>query len=308
MSSQVPYIPYKHILLIILLSFIALWLYTPPADSLAKSSEAIELTELSSTPVIAEPVEPEKTQEVVTEPSVALAQPQPEAMVTESTPEPIEPKIEPPVVSPVVTKAPAQKPQDKVVVRQGDTLSQLFDRYGLGQTALRHIVSADESLLALETLRTGQVLYFRYQKNTQSLKEMELYKHAGHRIVYRRTSDDGFEYETFIDEGKWHSERISGTINGAFYLSAQRAGLTEIEAANVVRIFEEQLDFSRAIRKGDTFQIVRSVQRINGKATGQTRIDSARIKRRVHEHTAFLFDDGRYYCLLYTSPSPRDRG
>ena len=189
----------------------------------------------------------------------------------------------------------SQKTEDKVIVKDGDTLSVLFDTYDLGQTTMRMILSADESLLALETLQPGQILYFRYHEDTQKLQEMELYKHAGHRIIYRRIADDAFNYETIIKEGEWRNETLSGSIEGIFYLSAQRAGLTETETATVTHIFQDQLDFSRAIRKGDQFQIVRSVQFIDDKPTGQTRIESARIQRRAFEHTAFLFDDGRYY-------------
>ncbi len=188
-----------------------------------------------------------------------------------------------------------QKNEDKIVIRQGDTLSTLFDQYDLGQTTLRNILSADESLLALETLRPGQILYFRYQKHTPNLKEMELYKHAGHRIIYERLEDNAFNYRTIIREGEWHNKRINGKIENTFYLSAQRAGLTEHEAATVTQIFQEQLNFSRAIHKGDQFQIIRGVQIIDNKPTGQTRIESVRIQRRAYEHTAFLFSDGRYY-------------
>ncbi len=204
-------------------------------------------------------------------------------------PEPIE------VVAEAVDSIAEVKAEDKVIVRQGDILSVLFDSYDLGQTTLRHILSADESLLALETLRPGQILFFRYEEDTHQLSEMELYRHPGYRVIYRRTQDGRFDYETIIKEGQWRSERINGTIEGIFYLSAQRAGLTEVEAANVTRIFYEQLDFSRSIRKGDKFQVVRQVQYIDGQPTGQTRIESARIQRRAYEHTAFLFDDGRYY-------------
>ena len=88
---------------------------------------------------------------------------------------------------------------------------------------------------------------------------------------------------------------MSGSIDGAFYLSEKNAGLTEFETVTTTHIFKEQLDFSRAIRKGDQFQIVRSIQCVDGQPTGQTRIDSARIQRCVYEYTVFLFGDGRYY-------------
>lgn len=188
-----------------------------------------------------------------------------------------------------------ERKESKVVISNGDTLSALFDRYNFGQATLIYLLSADESLLALETLKPGHALFFRYKEDTQYLEEMELYIHAGHRVIYQRIAEDAFNYKTIIREGKWHSETIIGKIEGSFYLSAMKVGLTEAETAIVTQIFEDQLDFSRAIRKGDKFQIVRNVQFIDGEPTGQTRIDSARVQRRTQEHTAFLFEDGRYY-------------
>lgn len=193
-----------------------------------------------------------------------------------------------------------EKPKDilrerKVVVRQGDMLSLLFDRHHLDQTVLHNILSADESLLALETIRPGQTLFFRFDETGLVLNEMELYKHPAYRVIYKRVSKGVFNYKEVIKEGEWRKEQVAGVIESIFYLSAQRAGLAELETANVTRIFQEKLNFSRSIQKGDKFQVIRSVQYIDGEPTGQTRIESARIQRRTHEHNAFLFTDGRYY-------------
>ncbi len=265
------FIPYKHVAIVIFLLFVLLylWLYMP------QSSKVHQAT--STTIAITHPVNEDINKSVNT-----VVQNNDNSGI--SAPE-----------KTLIVKPLPEKKEDKVIIRSGDILSLLFDQYNLGQTALRHILSADESLLALETLRPGQVLYFRYDKNTQLLKEMELYKHAGYRIIYRRMADNTFEYNTIIREGEWHNKRIAGKIENTFYLSAQRAGLTEIEAATVTRIFQDQLDFSHSIRKGDQFQIIRGIQTIDGKSTGQTRIESARVQRRSDEHTAFLCNDGRYY-------------
>lgn len=282
-SEPTQFIPYKHIALVIFLSFIALmlWLYTPTADSLAPETRAPETRQTPKNSLNPENSLAKASTEIPQELRLATNQDQPALQADNTTPNQAE--------------APTFPREHKVVVRSGDVLSVLFDTYNLGQTALRHILSADESLLALETIRPGQTLYFRYKENTRYLEEMELYKRLGHRVIYRRTADNAFEYENIIEEGEWRSERISGTIEGIFYLSAQRAGLTETETVTVSRIFQDQLDFARAIRKGDQFQVIRSVEYIDDQPTGQTRIDSARIQRRAHEHTAFLFQDGRYY-------------
>jgi murein DD-endopeptidase MepM/ murein hydrolase activator NlpD len=303
MSKQVFYIPYKHILIIAALSVIAFFLYTPKhergVDDNATVSPAVPLdistvVQEKSSDEIIDVVTPKspKVLTTVTDASSTIDGKHSDDRFKKS----------PAIVvgadanANADSDAPSLKSQeDKVVIRQGDVLSVLFDRYNLGQTALRHLLSADESLLALDTLRPEQILFFRYKDNTQYLEELELYKHPAYRVIYRRMPDGGFSYEVIRKKGDWHNERVSGVIEGSFYLSAQRAGLTEAEAATVTRIFQEQLNFSRAIRKGDKFQIVRGIQTINGQPTGQTRIDSARIQRRAYEHTAFLFDDGRYY-------------
>ena len=185
--------------------------------------------------------------------------------------------------------------QSVLEIKKGDTLSRLFDELNLSQTTLVHLLSADESLLALETLKPGHKLFFTIDHNSQLLQKMTLFVHPGHQVIYRRTDTNLFEYETVIKEGQWRTEMVHGEISGSFYLSAQRAGLTNAEAATVTQIFKEQLDFARVIRKGDKFQVVRQVQFVDEVATGQTRIESARVQRRNVEHTAFLFDDGRYY-------------
>jgi murein DD-endopeptidase len=281
-SIQTLFIPYKHAVIVLALLFFLImhWLYTPKTVDAPQTINTVVNLSL--------PLSTKKINQIDIDPVV----------IHQEKTSIVEPILKAEAISKtetIIIEPIPDKKEDKVVVRSGDILSLLFDQYDLGQTALRHILSADESLLALETLRPGQILYFRYDKNTRSLKEMELYNHAGHRIIYRRIADNAFDYKTVIQEGEWHNKQIGGKVENTFYLSAQRAGLTEIEASTVTRIFQEQLNFSRSIHKGDQFQIIRSVQTIDGKPTGQTHIKSARVQRRAYEHTAFLFDDGRYY-------------
>lgn len=291
-SEKKSYIPYKHLVIVAVLVMIVFvrWLFMPDVSHEDQQGTTIVSLNLPST---ADNGSQSGIDVIVTE-----QQNRQEQVAVEDTPVS---ESEPLVLTPARPQPPLPPPpktEDKVIVSKGDTLSKLFDDYDLGQTALRNILSADESLLALETVRPGQILYFRYYKDSAPLlREMELFKHSGHRIIYRRIEKEAndFEYEVIRKEGEWRDERVSGTIEGSFYLSAQRAGLTEIETAIVTQIFKDQLNFVRSISKGDKFQIVRNVQYIDGKPTGQTRIESARIQRRAHEHTAFLFEDGRYY-------------
>ncbi|MEX1058307.1 MAG: peptidoglycan DD-metalloendopeptidase family protein, partial [Natronospirillum sp.] len=180
-------------------------------------------------------------------------------------------------------------------IQSGDTLSTIFDRLDLGQTAMYQILSADESLLALDVMRPGQRLTFTLNPETSSLQEMELRIHAGNRVAYRRADDGVFEYEEQIIKGDWPVRVLASEIHGSFYISAQNMGLTQREIAEVTRLFEEQFDFARDIRAGDVVEIVRSEQMINGRPTGQTRIEAIHFNRYNRTNTAYLFDDGSYY-------------
>ncbi|MDO3378975.1 peptidoglycan DD-metalloendopeptidase family protein [Geoalkalibacter halelectricus] len=197
------------------------------------------------------------------------------------------------------TSAPAAPEEpDHVItyaIAQGDTLSSIFDRFNLGQQIMYQVLSADEPLLALDILRPGNLLTFRLNEDSRCLEEMELFIHAGNRVVYRRGDNGSFDYEEIVIPGDWEQQVLAGEINGSFYLSARNVGLSERETAIITDLFKDQLNFAREIRAGDRFQVVRSQQWVEGEFTGQSRIEGVRILRRSRLHSAFLFEDGNYY-------------
>lgn len=180
-------------------------------------------------------------------------------------------------------------------IQPGDNLSAIFSRFELGNTALYQILGADESLLALDILRPGHTLTFRLDELDGRLMEMELFIHAGKRVVYQRADDETFIYEEIILSGEWQQQVLSGEIYGTFYHSAKEVGLSEGEIAQLNDLLKERLDFAREIRAGDPFQVIRTVQFVDGEATGQSRIEGVRILRGKRVHSAFLCDDGNYY-------------
>ncbi len=192
----------------------------------------------------------------------------------------------------VTAKAPSEL---KFTIEPGDTLGSLFDKAQVSQAVMHYILAADQSLLALDTLRPGNILTFRMNETTGLLDEMELYIHAGNRIHYQRVSDNAFEYQEVIDDGEWEHQIVSGEIHGSFYASAIREGLTKSEIAEISDLFKEQVDFARQIQAGDVFQVVRTSQRVGDEYTGQSRIEAVRLLQSRRNYTAFLFDDGNYY-------------
>lgn len=190
-------------------------------------------------------------------------------------------------------------PQGPVVVTRdiayGDNLSSIFDSIKINQTVLFQILAADETLLALDILRPSNQLTFTLNEHTGDLEKMELFIDLAHQITYKRLDENTFDYEETILPGVWKNQIIEAKINGSFYASALKAGLSEQETGNITNLFQGKLNFCRDIRADDSFQIVRSLQFVDDQPTGKSHIKGIRISARNHYYSAFLFADGNYY-------------
>ncbi len=183
----------------------------------------------------------------------------------------------------------------KRTIQPGDNLSAIFDSVKVSQTVMLQIVAADESLLALDILRPGNILTFTLDEETRQLMQMELFIHPAHQVVYQRIDNNSFDYKEIILQGTWEPQLLDSDIEGSFYQSAISVGLSDQETGNITYLFKRKVNFSRDIRAGDHFQVVRSLQLVDGKLTGQSHIEAVRIFSRKHQYSAFLFEDGNYY-------------
>jgi len=182
-------------------------------------------------------------------------------------------------------------------INEGDTLCTIFENYEISQSVMYQVLSADESLLALDVIRPGHLLTFTLDQKTRELVSMELYIHPGKQVIYNRVGDTSFDYDEINVPGEWKQELLDGDIASSFYVSALSAGLTDQETGNITDLFCDQIQFARHMRAGDRFQVIRSRQFVDGEFTGQSRVEGVRIFRGKRIYSAFLFDDGNYYDL-----------
>ncbi len=185
-------------------------------------------------------------------------------------------------------------PDFSYTIQRGDTLSTIFDMLDVGQASMYQVLESDVSILALDTLKPGDQLSF-WLKDGQ-LDQLELRFSPAHQVVFSRVGEETFEYAEVQIEGEWKDEVVAGDINGSFYVSAKRAGLTPSEIQKISALLQDKLNFRRDLRAGDSFQVVRASQYIDGKATGNSRLEGLRILNRSRELTAFNFE-GQYFDL-----------
>lgn len=179
-------------------------------------------------------------------------------------------------------------------IGRGDTLSSIFQLLRLSQSTMYAILETDLAILALDTLKPGNQLRFWLHPQSNKLKKLEIEFNLAHRVIYERVEAGGFEYREIILPGDWQEELLAGEVRGSFYLSAKKAGLSANDIMEISALFKNKMNFNKAFRAGDQFQIVRAKQTVNGQETGATRIEGIRILTRKTELTAFLFNDTYY--------------
>ena len=186
-------------------------------------------------------------------------------------------------------------PNIDYVITKGDTLSTIFSKFNLDLTTMYQILEADVNILALDTLMPGNELRFWINPTTQQLDKLELYFNPAEQVYFTRVDDNHFEYKQIRLKGDWIEQPIGGAIKGSFSSSAIRAGATSSEVYNIVHLLKNQINFSRDLHIGDSFQILRRSQFVEGKPTGDSEIAAVRIYREGKPIAIYLYTDGVYY-------------
>ena len=193
-----------------------------------------------------------------------------------------------------VPEPPRREPVQEYQIRDGDTLSSIFDQHLISQTTLFQIMDADEQILALDILRPGNTLTFTFNADW-SLEQMTLTINPARQVIYRRVDAENFEFEEVIHPGSWVQRTLAGGIDGSFFLSAQSAGLNDQEVASIADLLKGRINFRRDLQAGDSFQVVRRQQFVGDQFTGESQILGVRILCRKRTYDAYLFSDGKYY-------------
>ncbi|QYJ87982.1 peptidoglycan DD-metalloendopeptidase family protein [Shewanella mesophila] len=176
----------------------------------------------------------------------------------------------------------------------GDTLSGLFVEANLDQQTMYKVLEADLDILALDTLKPGNIIRF-WLDNDGQLTKLELYFNAARQVVFSRYEEGGFKVDEINIEGIWQNKSLVGEIQGSFYLSAQRAGLTAADIQRVESLLKEKLNFARDLRAGDEFSVLMSEQYIDGEVTGNSDILGVHIQRGRSAINAYQNSDGNFY-------------
>ncbi|MFZ5503106.1 MAG: M23 family metallopeptidase [Pseudomonadota bacterium] len=205
-------------------------------------------------------------------------------------------KIILPELAPVSSATVAYWHSDRV--QSGDTVAEILRRLDVEDAAAStYLRQADEvesfrklsvgKEVQAETGADGELIALRYldNNNTQIVVEKN---GAG---FHAKSLPAQLEQRLFVRSGK---------INSSLYAATDEVELPDAVANQLAKIFSGDIDFSRDLRKGDTFNVAYEVNYSNGIAISAGRIQAAEFVNNGEAYRAVYFQEnpsreGNYY-------------
>ena len=179
-----------------------------------------------------------------------------------------------------------QKIWQTFTIHKGETLSTLFKRHHFSQAYLYQLLNNQKAKTLLTHLRPNSQIKIRL--NAQGLQTLRLVKDDTHYVDFIR-KDDKFTIQTTQLETQIHQVFASTKIERSFFEAGQKAHIPSKVLYQLMNLFSSQVNFSRNIRKGDSFKIIYEQQSINNKILNPGKIIAAELDNQGHHYYAIGF-------------------
>ena len=190
-------------------------------------------------------------------------------------------------------------------VRANDTAESLLRRLGVADPAaaafLRRDTNAQQNLLG----RANRVISAETTDDHRLLRITARWAHEDDgnfkRLVIEK-SGDGFASRIETAPLTTSSRLAGGVIRSSLFAATDAAKIPDAVAIQVAELFSGNIDFHRALRKGDRFSVVYETLEADGEPLRSGRVLSAEFHNNDKTHQAVWFqepgaDKGAYYTL-----------
>ena len=190
-------------------------------------------------------------------------------------------------------------------VRSSDTPESLLQRLGVADPAaaafLRRDTNAQRSLLG----RTGRIISAETTDDHRLLRITARWAHEEdglfQRLVIEKTAD-GFASHITAAPLTTSSRLAGGAIRSSLFAATDDANIPDAVAIQLAELFAGDIDFHRALRKGDRFSVVYETLEADGEPLRSGRVLSAEFHNNGKTHQAVWFQEsstskGAYYTL-----------
>lgn len=195
--------------------------------------------------------------------------------------------------------------------RSSDTASALLKRLNIDDAQAASFLRSDPDAQLILSGRPGQTVTAEVSDDQQLLKlsmrwatdDVALFK----RLVIDRTPQG---FKSHIDTAPYTSSArlASGSIQTSLFAATDEARIPDTVAVQLAEIFSSDIDFRRALRKGDRFNVVYETLEADGEPLRPGRVLSAEFVNGGKTHEAMWFQapgqdvtgaalKGSYYTL-----------
>lgn len=156
-------------------------------------------------------------------------------------------------------EAPVPDNIEKFEVKPRESLAVVLRRAGLTNQESYQITTALSDVLNLKQVQIGDTVEVGTTKDNDGnthLLSVTLEDRRGNRYTAARGVDDAFESSMLPPEVTLKAEIATGDIDGAFVVNAKQSGIPTNVISQIIWAFDGPVDFSRDLRKGDSFTAV----------------------------------------------------
>ena len=156
-------------------------------------------------------------------------------------------------------EAPVPDNIEKFEVKPHESLAVVLRRAGLTNQESYQVTTALSDVLNLKQVQIGDTVEIGTTKDNDGnshLLSVTLEDRRGNRYTAARGVDEAFESSMLPPEVTLKAEIATGDIDGAFIVNAKQSGIPTNVISQIIWAFDGPVDFSRDLRKGDSFTAV----------------------------------------------------
>ena len=203
-------------------------------------------------------------------------------------------------LAPVIAAKPLEPKFHSVreTVKQGDTLSSLFSRAGVGTSQMYQLLHGHNKAKTLEKIYPGHALEFVLDKDNTIISLTHI-QDALNKGVFTKQGDK-YRYEIVSKKPEIRLTRTQGVITHSLYMAGKKARLEDRLTMSLANIFGWDVDFALDIRKNDKFIVVYEEKYLEGKRIGTGNIVAAEFINQGKSYKAVRYEDRQGRAQYYT--------
>ncbi|MEK7463023.1 MAG: peptidoglycan DD-metalloendopeptidase family protein [Patescibacteria group bacterium] len=189
-----------------------------------------------------------------------------------------------------------QDNQDIIIKKEilaGSTFSIIASQAGVATDTVSAILENSKKVYDLALIRAGKEIVFVFDKNNNSLKELDYDINTEEKLIVQNvsTSTENWQAEKKPIEYKIETSTAKGVIESSLYETVVNQGLDDRLAIALAEAFAWQIDFVGDIQKGDSFKVIYEKRFLEDNYAMPGKILAAKFNNAGQEYSGYYFKD-----------------